>query len=809
MLLPFANIPGIKKPKVTQSATIYVTTTGNDSNDGLTWATAKATIANAIAALPANGGFVEVGYGDINVSSSARTDTSVSYSAGTWTDSSITSADVGSYVLGANMNNVIVPKILTVVNGVSFTTDTAPGGTVTSQAVVIVKPAYVHPAGVTIRGRGMLMSQSAGLGTGSPSATRVLDSGNGITGLIRGGTGSGGQAQPYGLENISFHGNANSTLYGYYVGNFAWYLVGRNVSFSFHGTAGMAFDGNINSDSFYDCLFDGNGTVGAAGKTGGVITHPYYLAPSASLNFYNPFFNANYGWGIVDGQATGACGVGLFQPQFNSTLASAATGSGTSAALTDHANGADAKSFIIGGWSESVATYDVDAYGSPTIINFTFGGSAVTNHLRVTGGTAQLLGCRFENSNNASIAFGSGGNIAWVGMSANDSFLYSGCGFSNANLPQMGFSGGAANGSGLQLGTGNAIFQGSGVPSNSIGQNGDFYFRTDGSVNTFIYQKTSGAWVLIVSTVPTQSAGDNTTNIATTAFVTTAVANAIAGVNPAVAVGYATTAAGDTSGLTYNNGVSGIGATLTGANNTVTTIDGHAFVAGDVAKTRLLVKNDTQSPSGAFNGVYLFTALHTAGTRDIFTRALDYDAPSDINNTGAIPVINGTANAQTTWVETANITTVGTDALSFTKFSLNPTTLMTTSTYDAAAIAQQVLGTTATQTVTNKRITKRVIALSAGSATPAINTDSYDVVHITAQNAAITSFTTNLTGTPVDGDTLRISITDNGTARALTWGASFEASTIALPTTTVISTRLDVGFFWNTETSKWRVAGVA
>ena len=110
-----------------------------------------------------------------------------------------------------------------------------------------------------------------------------------------------------------------------------------------------------------------------------------------------------------------------------------------------------------------------------------------------------------------------------------------------------------------------------------------------------------------------------------------------------------------------------------------------------------------------------------------------------------------------------------------------------------------------TVTLTNKRITKRVLALSAGSATPAINTDNYDVVHITAQSAAITSFTTNLTGTPLDGDTLRISITDNGTARALAWGTRFESSgTVTLPTTTVISTRLDVGLFWNTETSKWR-----
>ena len=294
--------------------------------------------------------------------------------------------------------------------------------------------------------------------------------------------------------------------------------------------------------------------------------------------------------------------------------------------------------------------------------------------------------------------------------------------------------------------------------------------------------------------VGTQSSSDNSTKGASTAYVTTAVNNAIAGVNPAVAVQYATVAAGDTSALTYSNGVSGVGATLTGANNTATAIDGHTFVVGDVGVTRVLVKNDTQSPSGAFNGVYLFTALHTAGTGDIFTRALDYDTPSDINNTGAIPVISGTANAQTSWVETAAIVTVGTDPLSFTQFSLNPTTLATL---------------TGTQTLTNKRITKRVSALSAGSATPAINTDTTDVVHITAQSAAITSFTTNLTGTPVDGDSLRISITDNGTARALTFGASFEASTVALPTTTVINARLDCGFFWNTETSKWRCVAVA
>jgi hypothetical protein len=111
-------------------------------------------------------------------------------------------------------------------------------------------------------------------------------------------------------------------------------------------------------------------------------------------------------------------------------------------------------------------------------------------------------------------------------------------------------------------------------------------------------------------------------------------------------------------------------------------------------------------------------------------------------------------------------------------------------------------------TLTGLRITKRCLELSANSATPAIDTDNYDVVHITAQTAAITSFTSGLTGTPVDGDTLRVSITGTG-AVGLTWGNSFESSTTTLPTTTVTTARLDVAFVWNTETSKWRCLAVS
>jgi hypothetical protein len=126
---------------------------------------------------------------------------------------------------------------------------------------------------------------------------------------------------------------------------------------------------------------------------------------------------------------------------------------------------------------------------------------------------------------------------------------------------------------------------------------------------------------------------------------------------------------------------------------------------------------------------------------------------------------------------------------------------------DSTIVAANVTTTTNTQTLTNKRISPRT-GTAASSATPTINTDNVDFYSLTAQAADITSFTSNLSGTPTEGQTLWIAITGTA-ARAITWGASFEASTVALPTTTVTTARLDIGFVWNTVTSKWRCIAVA
>jgi hypothetical protein len=162
----------------------------------------------------------------------------------------------------------------------------------------------------------------------------------------------------------------------------------------------------------------------------------------------------------------------------------------------------------------------------------------------------------------------------------------------------------------------------------------------------------------------TQTAGDSSTAIATDAFVSTAIANAIAGVNPAVAVLAASTA--NVVG-TYANGVSGVGATFTVTATGAFSLDGISISA---IGQRVLFKNQS---SGFQNGVYMATVVGVSLVSPVFTRALDYNQPSDINNTGAIPVQSGTVNATTSWLLTSTVNTVGTDALTYAQFSVSPT----------------------------------------------------------------------------------------------------------------------------------------
>lgn len=108
--------------------------------------------------------------------------------------------------------------------------------------------------------------------------------------------------------------------------------------------------------------------------------------------------------------------------------------------------------------------------------------------------------------------------------------------------------------------------------------------------------------------------------------------------------------------VTYNNGASGVGASLT-LGVALSVIDGYTLQNGD----RILVKNEVAT---AHNGIYTWA---TGGT--VLTRATDFDSPTEIAGGDFTFVTNGTLYNNTGWVETEAVNTVGTDPVLWTQFS--------------------------------------------------------------------------------------------------------------------------------------------
>jgi hypothetical protein len=154
-------------------------------------------------------------------------------------------------------------------------------------------------------------------------------------------------------------------------------------------------------------------------------------------------------------------------------------------------------------------------------------------------------------------------------------------------------------------------------------------------------------------TVPTQTCSDSSSKAASTSFVQCLIAN----FSSAVAVEAATTTVLPNTPI-YNNGASGIGATLTAGSNGALTVDGYSALAGD----RILVKNQTGTLQ---NGVYVVTAAGDGAHPYILTRAANFNAVSNIANADAIPVINGATNGLTAWLQTGLVSSVGSSTITF------------------------------------------------------------------------------------------------------------------------------------------------
>jgi hypothetical protein len=244
-----------------------------------------------------------------------------------------------------------------------------------------------------------------------------------------------------------------------------------------------------------------------------------------------------------------------------------------------------------------------------------------------------------------------GRNIAIGGSTLTNVNGSSGAGSSNIAI-------GTAAGNTLTTGSSNILIGDAvDVPSASTSN----YLNIGGAITG---DMTTGPALMNGFTGTTQSTGDSSTKIATTAFVQNVVGAITAGLDSRPSCRVATTAA---LTATYSNGSSGVGATLTNSGTQAAiSIDGVSLAAND----RVLVKNQA---TAAQNGIYTVTTVGSGSTNWVLTRATDFNSASDTGVVeGAFTIIEeGTSNAGSLWIETgAGPFTIGTTAITFTQLQV-------------------------------------------------------------------------------------------------------------------------------------------
>ena len=183
------------------------------------------------------------------------------------------------------------------------------------------------------------------------------------------------------------------------------------------------------------------------------------------------------------------------------------------------------------------------------------------------------------------------------------------------------------------------------VPVLTVNAQGQLTSVTNTTINAVTL--TTGS----ITTTPVAS-----TDIANKAYVDAAVSN----LSIKNSCNEATTTALPTN--TYNNGASGVGATLTGVATGTLTVDGQLVVLND----RVLVKNEVTS---ANNGIYVCTVAGATGVAYVLTRSTDSNTSSEIQGEFTF-IEKGTVNANTGWANTNTSTiTIGTTAITYSQFS--------------------------------------------------------------------------------------------------------------------------------------------
>jgi hypothetical protein len=203
-----------------------------------------------------------------------------------------------------------------------------------------------------------------------------------------------------------------------------------------------------------------------------------------------------------------------------------------------------------------------------------------------------------------------------------------------------------------------------------------------------MYVWSGSAWVQIATTSVYTAPTIGSTSIGSGATVSTITALTLSGglaaADPTVNLGLATkqyvdavvtqinyhqsvVAASNTNlGVIYNNGTSGVGATLTAdTNRALTTLDGVSVALND----RVLIKNQTTQLQ---NGIYTLTTVGSGSVPFVLTRATDADNnPSgEMKNGDEVFCVGGTVNGGKSFINSTTVDpiVIGTTAITFSEY---------------------------------------------------------------------------------------------------------------------------------------------
>lgn len=223
---------------------------------------------------------------------------------------------------------------------------------------------------------------------------------------------------------------------------------------------------------------------------------------------------------------------------------------------------------------------------------------------------------------------------------------------------------------------------------------------------------------------------------------------------------------------TYNNGASGVGATLTAnSNGAIGTVGGYASL---IVTDRVLVKDQS---SQLQNGIYDVTDLGSAGTPWILTRSADFDgSPASEIGPGDLTFVQSGTLGGIQWVQlTPDPITVGSTAIVFSQFSGSATYV--------AGSGIDITGVTISNTGVLSNIAGTGINVSGATG------------NVTVTNTGVTSLTLTQ---PSAG----ITLTNSGVAQTLGATSTFALSDDLLGVESLSTTGLAVRTASNTWTTR-------